>query len=1013
MNTLGAFLPGLRGLKTLRRLLFFSARVLVLAVLLAQPRVDAAALWISNSGGPLAEPSVKLVGVAPAKLVLEYQITGYLTEVLEREEGRFLSIELPGCGWTTTSGQPRLPVIRRFIEVPDGADIAPTVEADVETKDLAESGTPCYPVLPLQNPVPKIPKVASFVLDAAAYQRDAFVPASIVTLAEAGYFAGRRLVMVELIPIAYNPVQARLNIATRLTVTIQVSGGAKAATPLSSREETLLGRLALNHSPGPLSKSGGRLLVIAHTSFTGPELDAFVAHKQNLGWTVDLFDTSTAGSTTNTLKAFVQSRYNDPASRPDALLLVGDTPFIPQFIARSSDSPDTDIYYACMDAGDDWQPEFPVGRFSVVTTAQLADVVNKTIVYETVPPATWMSRAAFMASSDNFAITEGTHNYVIANYLQPRSMACDKLYCQTYHATKQQVTAAFNAGRVLAIYSGHGSITSWADGPVFTQSDVNSLGNAGKYPIVCSFACVTGDYSYGECFAETWQRAPDRGGVLIWASSVTSYWDEDDILEKKLFSAFYDHDLRAFGDATWTAKNLYMQYWGNISTTRRYFEQYNVFGDPTVELSEPPLFIASASPLTPACIDQPYTNTLAAFGGVRPYTWTITGGALPEGLTIDPVTGTIAGTPTLLGSATFVVQVTDILSSNASSQLDLPVVVPLEVNTPADLPHAILGQSYKVVLGAKGGTPTYVWSYRSSGAYAESFPPSVWLGDGVARGWHADDQSWFLSLPWPFPFYGTNRSSVWICSNGYVDFLSSSAEYSNSDEALITRARIAPLWDDLVTTGSGDDIFVATNANYLSIRWAAHTWADANPINAELVLFRDGSIQFNYDSAQSGFTPTVGVSSGDGAHYTLSIRNNANLIPASVSSQFTRTGILPPGLSVLGSGEISGTPTQAGTFRFALHVEDSGLPKQATDPEFLLNVIGVPSFSGVTFDGIDAVIRFNTEVGCTYALESCDDLAGAAWIVLGNNIPGTGSPVTILDPAAGIAPQRFYRLRSW
>jgi len=41
----------------------------------------------------------------------------------------------------------------------------------------------------------------------------------------------------------------------------------------------------------------------------------------------------------------------------------------------------------------------------------------------------------------------------------------------------------------------------------------------------------------------------------------------------------------------------------------------------------------------------PYADTLKASGGTIPYTWSVTP-ALPAGLTLDPATGVISGTPT-------------------------------------------------------------------------------------------------------------------------------------------------------------------------------------------------------------------------------------------------------------------------------------------------------------------------------------------------------------------------------
>ena len=186
-----------------------------------------------------------------------------------------------------------------------------------------------------------------------------------------------------------------------------------------------------------------------------------------------------------------------------------------------------------------------MGRFSVRSTTELQAIVDKTLYWENGPLAdpTYVQRAVFMASEDNYTVSEGTHNWVISNYMTPNGITSDKLYCHTYSATSTQVRNAFNAGRYFGIYSGHGASTYWADGPVFYQSDVRNLTNANMYPFVCSFACVTGDYAnYAECFTETWIRVrQDKGALAIYGSSVNSYWDgRRHALERRLFDSIYD-----------------------------------------------------------------------------------------------------------------------------------------------------------------------------------------------------------------------------------------------------------------------------------------------------------------------------------------------------------------------------------------------------------------------------------------------------------------------------------------
>src|SRR6185436_10576656 len=58
-------------------------------------------------------------------------------------------------------------------------------------------------------------------------------------------------------------------------------------------------------------------------------------------------------------------------------------------------------------------------------------------------------------------------------------------------------------------------------------------------------------------------------------------------------------------------------------------------------------------------------------GGTFPYTWSITAGTLPAGMTFDPTSGHISGTPTLAGASTFTVRVVDGAANAASKALTL------------------------------------------------------------------------------------------------------------------------------------------------------------------------------------------------------------------------------------------------------------------------------------------------------------------------------------------------------
>ena len=64
-------------------------------------------------------------------------------------------------------------------------------------------------------------------------------------------------------------------------------------------------------------------------------------------------------------------------------------------------------------------------------------------------------------------------------------------------------------------------------------------------------------------------------------------------------------------------------------------------------------------PLPKAILSANYEAKLAAHGGLPPWTWAIIAGHLPDGLTLNPATGTVSGAPTELGQFRFAVEVSD------------------------------------------------------------------------------------------------------------------------------------------------------------------------------------------------------------------------------------------------------------------------------------------------------------------------------------------------------------------
>jgi len=93
----------------------------------------------------------------------------------------------------------------------------------------------------------------------------------------------------------------------------------------------------------------------------------------------------------------------------------------------------------------------------------------------------------------------------------------------------------------------------------------------------------------------------------------------------------------------------------------------------TLTISALALTITTSSPLPQGTVGSSYSQTLAASGGIGPYSWSLSAGSLPAGLTLNPSSGAIGGTPSAVGNSTFTVRVSDSASVSTTKQFQLSI----------------------------------------------------------------------------------------------------------------------------------------------------------------------------------------------------------------------------------------------------------------------------------------------------------------------------------------------------
>lgn len=370
------------------------------------------------------------------------------------------------------------------------------------------------------------------------------------------------------------------------------------------------------------------------------------------------------------------------------------------------------------------------------------------------------------------------------------------------------------------------------------------------------------------------------------------------------------------------------------------------------DTTPPPLSITIGNPTAPTIttttlsggtVGTPYSQTVQASGGTGTRVWGIISGSLPTNLALSSTTGLISGTPSTSGTFNFTIQISDSLSLSDTESLSIIIgaaPVSPNISTPS-LPNGTVGTPYNQTLQLQSGTGTAPFTWSVTGT----------LPTGLSLNTSTGEISGTPSATGTFNFTPHVADSLSLTDTTPPPLsivISSSAPTINTTALPVGTVGVA-YSQALVATGGVGTLVWGTTLGSLptNLSLSPAGVISGTPTGTGTANF---TVQVTDGFSQTATMP-LSITIASVPTPPNITTTNADLLPNGLLNgivPYSRTltatggtgtltwsilsGTLPTGLTLSTTGEISGTPSVAGTFEFTPQVTDTLAQTDSTPP---------------------------------------------------------------------------------
>jgi len=373
------------------------------------------------------------------------------------------------------------------------------------------------------------------------------------------------------------------------------------------------------------------MLIVSHTILNeNPSFVNYLNWKRASGIDIHIVYIDDIGGTVGTTQVhdLIATKYNELSNKPDFLLLIGgarsgSSYYIPTYQIPAIGTADivvSDFDYSLIE-GADYFPEMITGRFSGSLSNMYNAMFFKTQSYEKATAentSNWYNRATLAAANYASASLQPVTPIITSRWMAEKLRSIGYTTTELYHpeSATNDITAAVNLGSSIVTYRGWGSANGWHL-PQYNVSNVTSLNNGARMPVVYSVVCATGDFvntSYNPSFGEQWMSVGatnlPKGAVgFVGPSYLHTSTDYNNSLASGITWGIVHQNIRIFGSTVMRGKiEMYNNFPREITASDNvpfYFRIYNMLSDPSLNMwVKEPIAIPTTLPASVTAYDN-------------------------------------------------------------------------------------------------------------------------------------------------------------------------------------------------------------------------------------------------------------------------------------------------------------------------------------------------------------------------------------------------------------------------